>query len=191
MKKVLSLVLALTMAACLAVPAFAVGSRNDGVTAPSGLTVGSTEVPAAAAAGIESNLTQTLQTAGVTVGSGETATAVYLEDLTGDPGTYTFTVDSAGPNDKLIVLHWNGSAWEKVGEGTGKTVTATFSSLSPVAIVLVKGKGPSTPTTPGTSGATTAPTSPQTGAPMAVPFTGIAVIALAGLVAVKARKKEM
>lgn len=190
MKKILTLMLALVMAFCLAVPAFAVGSMSDGVTPPAGLTVSDEEVPAEAAAEVESDLATTLATVGVTVGSNETANLVYLQDLTGEPGTYTFTVSTAGPNDKVYVLHWDGSKWEKVGEGTGTKVTATFSSLSPVAIVVVKAKSPAP--SAGTSGSgSSAPTAPQTGDSMAVPFFGLAVIVLAGIVAIKARKKEM
>lgn len=190
MKKVLTLVLALMLSVCLAVPAFAVGSMSEGVKPPAGLTVNpNEEVPAAAAAKVEESdavLVQTLADAGVTVASDEKANLVYLQDLTGEPGTYQFTVAGVGANDKVYVLHWENGAWKKVGEATGTaTVTATFTSLSPVAIVIVS--APSTVTTPSTS----APTAPQTGESMAVPFIGFAVIALAGIVAWKARKQEM
>ena len=174
MKNVFSLALTLMLAVCLALPAYAHSSIAVSVDVGQGLTVSKDEVPQAAATAIEKNLTATLESAGITVPSGQTATPVFLQDLTGEPGTYTFTVNNAGPNDKVYVLHYENSKWVKVGEGTGKTVKATFKSLSPVAVILVRGKN-----------------SPQTGAPMAVPFIGLAVIALAGIVAFKARKKEM
>lgn len=64
---------------------------------------------------------------------------VTVPEGTPMPVTITFTVPGVGVNTKVAVLHYNGSAWEvvesKAGEGT---ITATFTSLSPVAFVIDK-----------------------------------------------------
>ncbi len=189
MKKVLTLVLALMMAVCLAVPAFAIDSITDDTTFQAD---GGKEVTVSAPTADVTDAKATLESLGVSVTG--TPSVVYLHNLdcTDLPVTVTFTVANADSNDKLYVLHWNGSAWEKVGnEATGKTITVTFNTLSPVAVVMVSVTNPSTPSTSTSTSTPSAPTAPQTGAPMAVPFIGLAVIALAGIVAFKARKKEM
>lgn len=67
------------------------------------------------------------------------AADVTVPEGTPMPVTITFTVPGVGPDTKVAVLHYNGTAWEivesKVGEGT---ITATFTSLSPVAFVIDK-----------------------------------------------------
>lgn len=67
------------------------------------------------------------------------AADVTVPEGTPMPVTITFTVPGVGVNTKVAVLHYNGSAWEvvesKAGEGT---ITATFTSLSPVAFVIDK-----------------------------------------------------
>lgn len=84
------------------------------------------------------------------------------------------------PEAKLIVLHYNGTEWEKVtvdavGDGT---VTATFESLSPVAIVVEK-----------TAASAAGTTSPKTGtSPVVMMAIFGAVICMAG--AVVLTKKE-
>lgn len=57
-------------------------------------------------------------------------------------GTVTIAVPSVKKGDTIIVLHYTGSVWEEISGvkvEDGK-VTATFSSLSPVAIVKVSEK---------------------------------------------------
>lgn len=190
MKKVCSLVLAMVLAVCLAVPAFAVSSTNL-VDLPSGVTVsGKGTVASVVAEQIQSNLGKVLQNVGVSVASNQTCSVAMMLDLEGKPGTYTFDVPTAGPTDKVIVLHWNGGSWEKVGEGYGSSVSAYFASFSPVAIVVVKDNGAAAASTVAAAG-TGALKAPQTGDSMAIPFVAFAVIALAGVVAVKARKEEL
>ena len=53
------------------------------------------------------------------------------------PLTITFDVPEAEDGQTVYIYHYNGTTWELVGTGTGKSVTATFNSLSPVAIVLL------------------------------------------------------
>lgn len=51
--------------------------------------------------------------------------------------TVTITVPDINAGDNILILHWNGSAWETIKpDSVGKdTVVATFSSLSPIAVV--------------------------------------------------------
>ena len=54
-----------------------------------------------------------------------------------NPITLTFAVEGIKANANIVVLHWNGTAWETIkpeSVADGK-VTAKFTSLSPIAIV--------------------------------------------------------
>ena len=73
----------------------------------------------------------------------EELTVVWQRDISVSSGgkiTMTFTCDSIGPDDTLIIYHFDTTlnAWEIVGKGEkgSKTVTVTFNSLSPVALVV-------------------------------------------------------
>ena len=200
MKKFLTMALAMVMAVCVAMPAFAAGSDTKSTdieveeteeTAPVGEPAKSADgksiriapptksIPDASAA---------LAQAGVTVPAGGTATVAYLQDIHADslPIEMTFNIGGGDPNALLYVLHWNShtNVWETVAEGKGNWVHARFTSLSPVAVVRVTG-------VPATAGGRTVRTAPQTGASMMVPYIALVVMAMAGLVAMKARKKEM
>lgn len=197
MKKLLTLALALALAVCMAVPAYATGSETNpgaetsetttivenakeperakgenGVTY--WVTLSTKTVPSATAALAEAGI--------VTTGN---ATVAYLQDIHADnlPLEMTFYIGGGDPNALLYVLHWNGSSWEQVASGSGNWVHARFYQLSPVAVVRVTGVAAA-------AGARTTRTAPQTGEPL-TPFIGFAVLAMAGLVAVKSRKKEM
>ncbi len=193
MKKVLSMVLALMLTTCLAVPAFAAGpSSTDQLEGPDNVTI--KEVADTAVTETVQSVakaTEVLTTLGKIDTAKQEVVNVIVQDIEpiGNPdGSYTFTVSGVAANDTVIVLHWTGSAWEFIGQGTGSKVTFSADAFSPFAFIVVKGK---TDDTPATNPPSTTPTAPQTGAPMAVPFVGISVIALASIVAVKARKKEM
>lgn len=101
------------------------------------------------------------------------------------PVTIAFTVEGADADDVLHVLHHNGEKWERVGHGTGSTITVTFTSLSPVA-VLLEHKDASAPaqTDPAQQ-----PTSPHTGE-TPVLLVAAVVALLAGTVAVVTLKKK-
>lgn len=82
------------------------------------------------------------------------------------PLTISFPVAGVTSSSKVQILHWNGSAWEKIATTVGNgTASGTFNSLSPVAFVVDK-------TTAATG------TSPKTGA-----ATTTATVALLGLCA--------
>lgn len=96
------------------------------------------------------------------------AADVTVPEGTPMPVTITFNVPGVGVNTKVAVLHYNGNAWEivesKAGEGT---ITAIFTSLSPVAFVIDKNTavgnvkpsdGSTSPKTGETTGALAVPT---------------------------------
>jgi len=62
------------------------------------------------------------------------------------PVTLTFAVPEEYQDTVVYVYHYNGTAWEIVGEGKGTTVEGTFTSLSPVALVA-KAAAPAAPQT--------------------------------------------
>lgn len=121
----------------------------------------------------------------------EKGTLKAVVDVTGitaskeKPVTITFTVP--GVSGDVEVLHWDGAKWEKdsvsgVKVENGK-VTATFTSLSPIAIVEKKA-AENKPTTPpsnnnNTANTTTTATSPKT-ADVAPVLPMFAVICAAG-----------
>lgn len=196
MKKVLSMVLALMLTVCLAVPAFAVGpSSTDQLVAPDDVTVKEADAAVVETVQATADATKVLTNLGkIDTATQEVVNVIVkdIEPIGNADGTYTFELPGVAANDTVIVLHWSGSAWEYVGEGKGSKVTFGASAFSPFAFIVVQGKTSDTPSNPDTPSTNpSAPTAPQTGAPMAVPFIGISVIALAGIVAIKARKKEM
>lgn len=83
---------------------------------------------------------------------------VSVPEGTPMPVTITFDVPGVGPDTKVAVLHFNGSEWEVVEATVGDgTITATFTSLSPVAFVVDKNTATGAVTSDGSS------VSPKTG----------------------------
>ncbi len=93
-------------------------------------------------------------------------TVVWQENVTSPvlPVTITFAVDGVAADQTVYVYHFNGTEWELVGQGVGPNVTVTFTSLSPVALVV--------------KNAAAAPVSPKTGA--SVVLLGLAFTAILG-----------
>lgn len=123
------------------------------------------------------------------------------------PVTITFKVTGVTASTKVAVLHYNTTtkAWEKVESKAGEgTITATFTSLSPVAFVVDKATAASTTvnkgttttttnkgTTSSTTGSTTASstTSPKTGETNVMMYAGIVAVAAFAGMAVTRRKR--
>lgn len=106
---------------------------------------------------------------------------VSVPEGTPMPVTIEFEVNGVNKNTKVIVLHYNGTEWEKVKvEAVDyRSVTATFESLSPVAFVLDKVD----------ETANVGTTSPKTGmSPIVMMAAFGAVVCMAG--AVVLTKKE-
>ena len=97
------------------------------------------------------------------------------------PVTITFKVAGVTANSRVAVLHFDTAkgAWEvvesKVGEGT---ITATFTSLSPVAFVVDKDT------------AANGATSPQTGEPITLALAGLAICAGAVGMGITAKRRK-
>lgn len=126
---------------------------------------------------------------------------VTVPDGTVFPVTITFKVTGVMASTKVAVLHYNTTtkAWEKVESKAGDgTVTATFTSLSPVAFVVDKATAASTTTTnkgttssTSTTGSKTASstTSPKTGETNVMMYAGIVAVAAVAGMAVTRRKR--
>lgn len=106
---------------------------------------------------------------------------VSVPEGTPMPVTIEFELNGVNKNTKVIVLHYNGTEWEKVKVDAVdyRSVTATFESLSPIAFVLDKVD----------ETANVGTTSPKTGMSPIVMMTALgAVVCMAG--AVVLTKKE-
>ena len=103
---------------------------------------------------------------------------VSVPEGTEFPIDITFNVKGVTASSKGVILHYNGSAWEKIpttfGEGT---MTGTFTSLSPVAFVIDK-----------TTLASGTATSPKTSASAVSAVAVLGLVALTGVCGLK--KKE-
>lgn len=191
MKKLLRIAVVLGLVMCLGVTALADGSAQ-GVKVEGAVTADGQTLT------VEEKATETAPTvtdaASAVVASGhagvkaEDLTVVWAMDLhaeipAGGSVTITFDVPNVSANQNVYVLHFENGAWVKVGEGKGSVVKATFTSLSPVAIVVEK---------PASAPAPSGPTSPTTGEETALLVVAAVVALLAGTVAVVTlKKKEM
>ena len=114
---------------------------------------------------------------------------VSVPEGTAFPVTITFSVPGVKEGTAVAVLHYNGSAWERITKdvkaGNG-TITATFDSLSPVAFVVDKEAAEAASTSTSTSAK-----SPKTGEFNVLGMAGIvAVIALGGMAVTYSRKRK-
>lgn len=106
---------------------------------------------------------------------------VSVPEGTPMPVTIEFEVNGVNKGTKVVVLHYNGTDWEKIKVDAVdyRSVTATFDSLSPVAFILDKVD----------ETATVGTTSPKTGmSPIVMMVAFGAVVCIAGTVALT--KKE-
>lgn len=184
-RKLTALVLAVVCAMALGMTAFAAGSPSASGVA--GKVTGAVDKDGNA---VEVTVTEASQAA---------PSAAEVKDLLGDnfvegmkvvdvmdvsvpagtvfPVDITFSVPGVTAGSNVAVLHYNGSAWEVVPSSAGNgSVTGTFESLSPVAIVA------------DTAEAGTGAASPKTGEPATVAVVGgIALLAAAAAFGLKKR----
>ena len=181
-KKLTALLSAMVLALALGMTAFAAGSASTG-----GVTDGAT------GSGMEFTISQS-SVAGPSVeqlrqilGSDfvEGMHVIDVVDVTAPAGTtgpYTiqFSVRGITADSNVAVLHYDGTQWERntvsgVSAGNG-TITATFQSLSPVALIADTADSSSTSST----------ASPKTGESTTVVLIGgIALLAAAGAYGLK------
>ena len=75
-------------------------------------------------------------------------TVLWEKNVTASATPVTLTFKVSGTAGKTVyVFHWNGTAWEYITKGTGDTVEAEFSNLSPVGLVLQLEDGTQNPDT--------------------------------------------
>lgn len=197
-KKTVAVMTAALTICAMSVTAFAQGSvKSTGVVTVEGakntVEVTLSSIPAAYAEAV----TEVKTTEGLKAVMGETfvegmevvdAMDVSVPEGTPMPVTITFDVPGVGPDTKVAVLHYNGSAWEVVESTAGDgTITATFTSLSPVAFVIDKNTAAGTTSTTTSSSSVSPKTGENTG--MLVSAAVVAVLALgAGCVFFAKRK---
>lgn len=184
-KKLTALVLAVVCAMALGMTAFAAGSPSAGSVGSSAasatdkngnaveVTFGSSSVAAPSGADLQKLLGDAF-VEGMAV---RNVMDVSVPDGTAFPVTITFNVSGVTADSHVAVLHYNGSAWEVVSSKAGNgTVTATFTSLSPVAIV-----------TDAAGSAASGDASPKTGEPAVALIGVVALLAAAGVCGLKKR----
>lgn len=188
-KKLAALLSAAVLAMAMSVTALAAGSvSTSGVASISGATdkngnaVTATISEASVAAPSADTVEEILGSDFVEGMTVKDVMDVSVPEGTEFPVTITFSVAGITADSNVAVLHYNGSAWEKVSATAGNgTITATFTSLSPVAIVADTAASSSE----GEAGAV----SPKTGETVPVALIGaIAVLAAVGAYGLK--KKE-
>ena len=197
MKKLTSLVLVTVLSCMMGITAFAAGESpeiNGVVTEITNAVDRNGNAVKATLREVEDkslieNIRKTfkdvLRAAGIEVTEG--MEVVDVKDVTVPEGTefpVTITFKAAGVTSetRVEVLHYTGSEWEvvksKAGEGT---ITATFTSLSPVAFVI--DKDTMSPT------GSTSTEAPRTGMGMVVPAAiAIGAVAFIGFVALGKKK---
>lgn len=109
-----------------------------------------------------------------------------------DPVTVTFQVPDVKAGANILVLHWNGTEWEAIvpDSVTDGAVTATFTSLSPVAIVELDVQDATAASSNNTATNTkTNVTSPKTGMSTSV-IPALALVFAAGAVVCARRTKN-
>lgn len=165
MRKLASVVAGVVLTVAMSITAFAAPSPS----VAGNVSSGDPEVTV-----VESS--QPLSTEEITTLLGSDYTVVGVVDVTTTkqlPATLTFSVAGVDANDTVGVLHWNGSEWEVVPQATAGngTISAYFTSLSPVAFLVQDG---------GSASASTG-TSPKTGEMPVAAYGVVAVLALCGV----------
>ena len=178
LKKAVAVVTAALTICAMSVTAFAQGSvKSTGVVSPQGAKDANGNSVTVSTAFIPAEYAEAVNTVKTTDGLKAVLGDAYVEGMevvdamdvsvpegTPMPVTITFDVPGVGADTKVAVLHYNGSAWE-VLEGTAGngTITATFTSLSPVAFVVDKNTATGTSNGSNTSTGSSSSVSPKTG----------------------------
>lgn len=194
-KKVVSAAMAVVLALSVSVGAFAASSKSNisevsSVKAADGTTIQNTQIVRSANAATEVTADQAKAAISGSAAS-DTVSVLDQFDLSASkdittsqfPLTITFNVPGITKDMNVKVLHFENNAWKDVTVSVGDgSVTAKFSSLSPVAIVKL---APASTTTGG-SGAT----SPKTGETGRTALAVGALLAASVGIALIAKKKN-
>lgn len=191
MKKLLRIAVVLCLAMALGITAFA-APGDDSEGGPGVGTVLDNNGNEVATTISEPSVTPSVADAAATIKAtnsdvkAENLTVAWVRDIkanipAGGSVTITFEVPGATADDTVYVLHFENSAWVTVAKCKGNAISAEFTSLSPVALVMEKGE-PTVAPKPGDE-------SPKTGEEPVL-LAATAVVLLAGAVAVVALKKK-
>ena len=175
MRKVTRVAVALLLILSLSLTAFAAGSKTYAteVSAAKDASGNAVEVTTTAAS---VQLSQADAESMIKADEGQVVSIAYTADVS---VVITFSVSGLTSDMKVVVLHYNGSAWETVDSTVSNgSVTATFTSLSPVAVVVAADQA--------VGGTTSAP---KTGESNMIVAAG-AVVLVAGIGAYLATRKE-
>lgn len=119
---------------------------------------------------------------------------LWQKELTSSVLPATFTYNCAGTDGRtLYSFHWNGTEWEYMNSATGPSISTTYTSLSPVGIVVrIPSSSTSNSTSTSTSTSTSgSATSPKTGETVAIGATlSVVVIACSAAFVVAATSKK-
>lgn len=174
------LALALILACSMFSVAFAAGSpsASDEITDVKDVTSG--EHVKFTADPVDSSIPPLKPAAAKDLNVSEDQVIVLLEkELKADgnaPYDITFKAGAAGQT--VYAYHYNGSAWERVGEGKGTEFTVRYNSLSPIGLVTLKDAA--TPDTSGKSDKTG-----ENNLPLYIAFAAVAVGAAAAGMSLK------
>lgn len=190
MKKVLTIAAVLVMILALSLSAFAAElsysvSYGDQTVSVNGGSVTISSADKNVIAANEDALLDTIEQAGFAADAKVVALDFAPSAGVTFPVVVTFAVDDV--NALSAILHWNGTAWETISftKNADGTVSATFNSLSPVALVYGAAAAPAGPATPAGP-----QRSPQTGYNTVLwIIMAAAMVSLAGYCFVSARKE--
>lgn len=118
---------------------------------------------------------------------------LWQKELTSSVLPATFTYNCAGTDGRtLYSFHWNGTEWEYMNSATGPSISTTYTSLSPVGVVVrIPSSSTSTSTNSSTSTSGNSATSPKTGETVAIGATlSVVVIACSAAFVVAATSKK-
>lgn len=145
MKKALRIVVALAVVLCLTtMSVFAASSKTFTVEQKGATDASGNAVTVTAATSAETlapdKAAQIIASSGV---KADDLTVAYVQDISVPEGTkfplkINFSISGVTDDQTVYIFHFNGTAWELVGNGKGSNVSASFNSLSPVAIVVEK-----------------------------------------------------
>ena len=133
------LALALMVVFSMASVAFAAGSPSASDEIVDVVSAAGEHV-AYTALDVDSSIPPLKPAAAKDLGVSEDEVIVLLEKDLKAEGTapYDITFKAGAAGQTVYAYHYNGTAWERVGEGKGPQFTVTYKSLSPIGLVTLK-----------------------------------------------------
>ena len=134
------LALALMVVFSMASVAFAAGSPSAPDEIVDVVSAAGEHVAYTAPDVVDSSIPPLKPAAAKDLGVSEDEVIVLLEKDLKAEGTapYDITFKAGAAGQTVYAYHYNGTAWERVGEGKGPQFTVTYKSLSPIGLVTLK-----------------------------------------------------